>query len=251
MARREAQGARGLLRASRRSLRGPRSSRRRAAPAAYRFRRGARLDAARGRAHPGRRLRYGLFSTEAVARGGDVVSIDIGERLVRRAAARAGSRGLVADARHLALRDASFDVVIASEMLEHTDDADRVVAELARVVKPGGLLVLTTPNRVWQRRRARGEPTRLPAVPRPGELRRLAGSRTRVRRRRSGDPRASRLSSVAVPARAAESRPLGRTPLRRRPGRQVDGEPVARGAKARRRLRRGIPRDGARIEPLR
>lgn len=67
-----------------------------------------------------------------------------------RTIARAGSRGIVADVCHLALRDESFDVVISSEMLEHTEAPVRAVAELARTLKVGGLLVLTTPNRVWQ-----------------------------------------------------------------------------------------------------
>ena len=73
-----------------------------------------------------------------------------GERLVARARARAGSRGVVADACNLALRDESFDVVIASEMLEHTPTPRRALEELARSVKVDGLLVLTTPNRAWQ-----------------------------------------------------------------------------------------------------
>lgn len=93
---------------------------------------------------------YGLFSAAAVGRGAAVVSVDIGERLVARAVARAGSRGVVADVCALALRDERFDVVISSEMLEHTAAPARAVAELARVLKADGLLVLTTPNRVWQ-----------------------------------------------------------------------------------------------------
>jgi 2-polyprenyl-3-methyl-5-hydroxy-6-metoxy-1,4-benzoquinol methylase len=93
---------------------------------------------------------YGLFSAAAVGRGATVVSVDIGERLVARTIARAGSRGVVADAGDLALRDESFDLVISSEMLEHTDAPMRAVGELARVLTVGGLLVLTTPNRVWQ-----------------------------------------------------------------------------------------------------
>ncbi len=93
---------------------------------------------------------YGLFSAAAAARGGLVVSLDIGERLVARARARAGSAGVVADASYLAIRDESFDVVIASEMVEHTPAPPRAIEELARSVKVGGLLVLTTPNRAWQ-----------------------------------------------------------------------------------------------------
>jgi 2-polyprenyl-3-methyl-5-hydroxy-6-metoxy-1,4-benzoquinol methylase len=93
---------------------------------------------------------YGLFSETAARRGARVVSLDVGERLVARARARAGSLGVVGDACCLGLRDASVDLVISSEMLEHTEAPARAVAELARVLRPGGLLVLTTPNRIWQ-----------------------------------------------------------------------------------------------------
>jgi len=93
---------------------------------------------------------YGPFSSAASMRGAAVLSVDIGRRLVARAMARAGSRGLVADACELGVRDESFDVVISSEMLEHTSAPLRVLRELARVLRAPGLLVLTTPNRIWQ-----------------------------------------------------------------------------------------------------
>jgi 2-polyprenyl-3-methyl-5-hydroxy-6-metoxy-1,4-benzoquinol methylase len=93
---------------------------------------------------------YGAFSAAAAARGADVVSVDLGHRLVSLAMARAGGRGVVADVCELAVRDAGFDVVIASEMLEHTETPRRAIEELARVLRAGGLLVVTTPNRVWQ-----------------------------------------------------------------------------------------------------
>jgi 2-polyprenyl-3-methyl-5-hydroxy-6-metoxy-1,4-benzoquinol methylase len=93
---------------------------------------------------------YGAFSAAAMARGAAVVSVDLGQRLVARTMARAGSRGIAADACHLAIRDESFDIVISSEMLEHTPTPLRAVGELARVLRADGLLVLTTPNRVWQ-----------------------------------------------------------------------------------------------------
>jgi 2-polyprenyl-3-methyl-5-hydroxy-6-metoxy-1,4-benzoquinol methylase len=93
---------------------------------------------------------YGPFSEAAVRRGADVVSLDIGQRLVTRTIARAASRGFVADVGHLAVRDESFDVVISSEMIEHTEAPERAIKELARVLRIDGLLVLTTPNRIWQ-----------------------------------------------------------------------------------------------------
>ena len=93
---------------------------------------------------------YGAFSVAAARRGARVVSVDIGTRLVARAAARARSRGVVTDAGALAFRDECFDVVISSEMIEHTEAPLAVVRELGRILRVNGLLVLTTPNRVWQ-----------------------------------------------------------------------------------------------------
>ena len=93
---------------------------------------------------------YGAFSRLAARRGAHVVSSDIAENLVRRARNSAGSRGVVADACALAFGDASFETVISSEMVEHVERPADAVKELARVLEPGGLLVLTTPNRPWQ-----------------------------------------------------------------------------------------------------
>ena len=42
--------------------------------------------------------------------------------------------------------DASFDVVTATEVIEHLEDFRRIVREIQRVLKPGGVRVLSTPN---------------------------------------------------------------------------------------------------------
>lgn len=42
--------------------------------------------------------------------------------------------------------DAAFDLVWCSEVLEHLRDPARALAEMRRVTRPGGRLVLTTPN---------------------------------------------------------------------------------------------------------
>lgn len=51
---------------------------------------------------------------------------------------------VVADAHNLPFKDGSFEVVVCSEMLEHADDPQKVIDEIGRVLKPGGLAVLTT-----------------------------------------------------------------------------------------------------------
>ncbi len=42
--------------------------------------------------------------------------------------------------------DASFDLVTCSEVLEHVENYRAVLREIRRVLKPGGLMVVTTPN---------------------------------------------------------------------------------------------------------
>ena len=46
----------------------------------------------------------------------------------------------------LPYRDACFDKVYCSEVLEHVIDPDRIVAEMIRVLKPCGTLILSIPN---------------------------------------------------------------------------------------------------------
>jgi ubiquinone/menaquinone biosynthesis C-methylase UbiE len=54
------------------------------------------------------------------------------------------------DGEHLAFEDDSFDAGISFEVLEHTPNPALLLCELARVVKPGGTVVVTTPNTLWE-----------------------------------------------------------------------------------------------------
>jgi ubiquinone/menaquinone biosynthesis C-methylase UbiE len=51
------------------------------------------------------------------------------------------------DAMQLALADASFDVIVTFETLEHLPEPQRFLAEARRLLRPGGYLLLSTPNR--------------------------------------------------------------------------------------------------------
>jgi SAM-dependent methyltransferase len=54
----------------------------------------------------------------------------------------------VADMRDLPFAAGSFSSVVAIQSVEHVPDPDRVLAEVARVLKPGGRATLVTPNRL-------------------------------------------------------------------------------------------------------
>lgn len=74
-----------------------------------------------------------------------VTGIDIGGRFD--AAAASIARLMVADAMHLPFPDRSFDFVYSYHALEHIADPARALAEMRRVLAPGGWYFVGTPNR--------------------------------------------------------------------------------------------------------
>jgi len=81
-----------------------------------------------------------------------LVAIDYSSVAVEKGRAHAAAEGIsnvtwqIGDIQAIDHPDASFDTVISCETIEHVPDPRRAVAELARVLKPGGRLFLTTPN---------------------------------------------------------------------------------------------------------
>jgi len=53
------------------------------------------------------------------------------------------------DATQTTYHNGEFDIVICQEVLEHIEKQDRLVSECARILKTGGSLVLTTPNKFY------------------------------------------------------------------------------------------------------
>jgi SAM-dependent methyltransferase len=89
--------------------------------------------------------RYGAL-TQAYVTGNQVVGVDV-DRDALAEAAKLGIETLWADVEQpLPLGDASFDAVVAGELLEHLRDPGALVAEARRVLRPGGVLVGSVPN---------------------------------------------------------------------------------------------------------
>jgi SAM-dependent methyltransferase len=91
----------------------------------------------------------GWFTKRAIDRGASVTSLDLGLRLATLVRNRFHSSAACGDVLALPFPDGSFDVVVSSEVVEHTPDPARAVSEMARVLRPGGVLALTCPNRFW------------------------------------------------------------------------------------------------------
>lgn len=101
----------------------------------------------------------GRHSFEAYRRGADVIAFDqdavelAGVDTLLQAMGHDGeapefakAQVVVGDALALPYPDATFDCVIASEILEHIPSDDAAIAELIRVLKPGGRLAVTVPR---------------------------------------------------------------------------------------------------------
>ncbi|MBS0548459.1 MAG: bifunctional 2-polyprenyl-6-hydroxyphenol methylase/3-demethylubiquinol 3-O-methyltransferase UbiG [Proteobacteria bacterium] len=94
----------------------------------------------------------GLLCEPMARLGARVTGIDAAERNIATAAAHAAGQGLAIDyrattAEALAAGDRQYDVVLALEIVEHVADVDLFLATCGSLVKPGGLLFLSTLNR--------------------------------------------------------------------------------------------------------
>jgi phosphatidylethanolamine/phosphatidyl-N-methylethanolamine N-methyltransferase len=100
----------------------------------------------------GRILEVGVgtgISLPDYARCNRLVGVDLSEPMLRKAQARVAEHGLsnvealaVMDAEHLALPDKSFDVVVAQYVITAVPHPEATLDEFARVIKPGGEIVL-------------------------------------------------------------------------------------------------------------
>ena len=129
----------------------------------------------------------GLLCEPLARLGAEVTGVDAAPANVEAAALHADGSGL--DIRYVAgelatLGLGEFDVVTSLEVLEHVADKRAFLAELAKHLAPGGLMILSTPNRTPQSRVLLvGAAEALGAVPKgthhwddfvtPGELREL------------------------------------------------------------------------------
>lgn len=94
----------------------------------------------------------GLICEPIARMGGSVTGIDASEKNIKTASLHAGHMNVdvnyrATTAEALVSENQQFDLVLALEIIEHVADADAFIASCAALVKPGGMLIMTTLNR--------------------------------------------------------------------------------------------------------
>jgi len=90
----------------------------------------------------------GTLLQRLVSDGIDAVGIEISPERVAEAVARFPGLPLIhVSGVHLPFGDESFDCVLSFDVFEHIADSDAHLSEVRRVLKPGGLYLLQTPNK--------------------------------------------------------------------------------------------------------
>ncbi len=116
------------------------------------FDRGRKASVAAAERTGGRILEVGVgtgLSLPDYSRTNRLTGIDLSAPMLRKAKARAAEHRLtnvdglaVMDAQHLGFRDGVFDVVVAQYVITAVPDPEATLDEFARVVKPGGEIIL-------------------------------------------------------------------------------------------------------------
>ncbi|HSX77055.1 MAG TPA: bifunctional 2-polyprenyl-6-hydroxyphenol methylase/3-demethylubiquinol 3-O-methyltransferase UbiG [Candidatus Saccharimonadia bacterium] len=97
----------------------------------------------------------GLTTACLVQRGVTVVGVDLSRASLHVASRHGRGHGhpksvfACGRAESLPFADASFDIVWCTDVLEHLSDLPAAIAQIARVLKPGGLFLYDTINRTW------------------------------------------------------------------------------------------------------
>lgn len=88
----------------------------------------------------------------SIERNADILGLDFSKESIAIANEKkkkfnaSGSDFMVGDAQNINLPDNSYDIIVSCECLEHIPEPQKMVSEIYRLLKPGGLVVLTTEN---------------------------------------------------------------------------------------------------------
>ena len=90
------------------------------------------------------------YGTHALAMAGaaNVIGVDVSEEACEHARSKYGIDARCGDAQAIPLAEASVDVVVSFETIEHVSNPAAFLDECLRILKPGGSLIISTPNEI-------------------------------------------------------------------------------------------------------
>jgi 2-polyprenyl-3-methyl-5-hydroxy-6-metoxy-1,4-benzoquinol methylase len=97
----------------------------------------------------------GAQTMEFISDGGRILALDIDETDLNalagqmHAAETPSILPVLYEGGRLPVADGSVDVVLSYEVLEHVPDEEAALAEIRRVLKPGGEMIISVPNKAW------------------------------------------------------------------------------------------------------
>lgn len=95
----------------------------------------------------------GLNAGKILSELGDYIGVDVSETAVESARRNGYDASLIEDAVALPFEDETVDAAVSMEVIEHLMFPLRAVQEVSRVLRPGGVVLLTTPNIAYWRLR--------------------------------------------------------------------------------------------------
>ena len=96
----------------------------------------------------------GLLAEPLTRMGAQVTAVDAAPELIEVARDHAAGQGLAIDYRAVGVEavEGKFDLVTSMEVIEHVADPQAFIDDLAARLAPGGLMILSTPNRTaWSK----------------------------------------------------------------------------------------------------
>lgn len=93
----------------------------------------------------------GFFSAALKQKGAQVVAFDLGANLLAQVQAKYQIPTVQGDVLQLdkIFPANHFDLIISSECIEHTPNPQMAIKQMTKVLRPGGRLIVSTPNLVW------------------------------------------------------------------------------------------------------
>jgi ubiquinone/menaquinone biosynthesis C-methylase UbiE len=92
----------------------------------------------------------GVYRSALLPHAARYIGIDVNESGLRQALLNDGTAELVlSSAEQLCFKDNLFDVALLIEVLEHIPDDTKALLEAYRVLKPGGIAIITAPNKLF------------------------------------------------------------------------------------------------------